>query len=360
MIRLDNNCVKAPYKYGKIKFVILKRKYQMDKKKDFVSVGDITTDAFIRIKEATVNCDINRQNCKICFSFGDKVPYEFVKVIPAVGNSPNAAVSAHRLGLSSALVSNIGNDQNGKECLEALDSEGVSTEYVTTHKNNETNYHYVLWYEEERTILVKHQEYDYSFPEISPAPKWLYLSSLAENSLSYHGQIADYLEKNKETKLAFQPGTFQIKLGYEKLKRLYSSSELFFCNTEEARRITGKKEVQITELLKALRDLGPRIVVITDGPKGAYTYDGAEIWHMPMYPDPKPPLERTGAGDSFSSTFTSFLALGKSIPEALMIAPINSMSVVQYVGAQEGLLSREKIEEYFKKAPKDYKPMKIK
>ena len=80
---------------------------------------------------------------------------------------------------------------------------------------------------------------------------------------------------------------------------------------------------------------------------------------MPPYPDPKPPFERTGAGDAFSSTFVVALALGLDIPSALRWAPINSMSVVQYVGAREGLLTREKLEEYLAKAPKDYEPKKI-
>jgi len=35
------------------------------------------------------------------------------------------------------------------------------------------------------------------------------------------------------------------------------------------------------------------------------------------------------------------------------------MSVVQHVGAHRGLLSREKLEEYLKNAPKDYKLTKI-
>jgi sugar/nucleoside kinase (ribokinase family) len=78
-----------------------------------------------------------------------------------------------------------------------------------------------------------------------------------------------------------------------------------------------------------------------------------------MYPDPKPPVDRTGAGDSFSSTFTTALALGKDIPTALSWGPINSMSVVQYIGAQEGLLTREKLEQYLKNAPADYIPKKI-
>jgi hypothetical protein len=43
----------------------------------------------------------------------------------------------------------------------------------------------------------------------------------------------------------------------------------------------------------------------------------------------------------------------------MMWAPINSMAVVQEVGAQRGLLSKEKLLEYLKNAPVDYKPRKI-
>ena len=105
--------------------------------------------------------------------------------------------------------------------------------------------------------------------------------------------------------------------------------------------------------------LGPKITVITDGPKGAYFDDGKEMLFMPPYPDPAPPLERTGAGDAFSSTFTAALALGKTVKEAMMWAPVNPMSVVQQIGARAGLLNREQIEEYLKKAPVDYKPRVI-
>lgn len=327
---------------------------------DFIAIGDIVTDAFIRLKDASVHCDINRENCQLCVNFGDKVPYESVDVIRAVGNSANASVSASRLGLSSALVANIGNDLNGKECLETLEKEHVSTKFIKTHEDKETNYHYVLWYEDERTILVKHQEYKYSLPNIGN-PKWLYLSSLAENSLSYHEEIEKYLKLHPTVKLAFQPGTFQMKLGKEKLSGLYKLSEIFFCNTDEAKRILEINEsITIKDLIIKMSELGPKVVVITDGPKGAYAYDGNEIWFMPTYPDPKPPFERTGAGDAFASTFTSALALGMSIPQALSWGPINSMSVVQDIGAQRGLLTREKLEKLLKEAPENYKPSVLK
>lgn len=326
------------------------------KEYEFIAIGDIVTDAFIRLKEASVNCDINREKCQLCVTFGDKVPYDFVEVVRAVGNSANAAVSASRLGLSSALVANVGNDQNGKECLATLIGNGVSADFVKTHDDKETNYHYVLWYEDERTILVKHQEYEYHLGDIG-SPKWLYLSSLAQNSLSYHQEIAQYLKKHPEIKLAFQPGTFQMKLGVENLHDLYTLSEIFFCNVEEAKRILGiTEEISVQELLKKMSALGPKIVVITDGPKGAYTYDGEKSWFMPPYPDPKPPYERTGAGDAFASTFTAAIALGMDIPHALSWGPINSMSVVQYIGAQKGLLTREQIEKLLKEAPESFKP----
>ena len=114
-------------------------------------------------------------------------------------------------------------------------------------------------------------------------------------------------------------------------------------------------------LLSEMAKKGPKVVVITDGIKGAYAYDGHmnEYWFMPIYPDPKPPLSRTGAGDAFASTFTVASILGKSVPEALRWAPINSAFVVQQDGAQRGLLTRAALEEYLASAPKDYRPQKI-
>ena len=341
---------------------------------DFLAIGDMVTDAFIRLKDASVHCKLNREDCELCLRFGDKVPFEFVEIVKAVGNAANAAVSASRLGLSAAFVTNIGDDQEGRECIEELKKNKISVQYVTKHKGEKTNYHYVLWFEDERTILIKHEDYDYKFMPPRKAPRWVYLSSLGANSLTYQLQIADWLKTHNEVNFAFQPGTFQISPGMEKLEPFYRLAHVFFCNVEEAKRILKWDErgasadfpdSEIKNLLMAMHRLGPKIVVITDGPRGAYAFDSAaangagEMWFMPPYPDPKPPYERTGAGDAFASTFTAALALGKNVSEALQWAPINSMSVVQYVGAQKGLLGRRQIEEFLAKAPADYKPRRI-
>lgn len=330
---------------------------------DFLALGDIVIDAFIELQDAEVTCDVDHENCRISMRWGDKIPYKQVNVVKAVGNSPNAAVSAARLGLNSALMSHVGNDENGEDCMETLKSNGVITDYMTIEDHKKTNYHYVLSFNAERTILIKHEDFTYDLAkqiEGKPVPKWVYFSSVGENSIQYHHDIAKWVADN-DIKFAFQPGTFQIKLGPEKLKDIYESTELFFCNVEEAQKILKTESRDLEELLRAMHALGPKIVCITDGKDGAYAYDSHtdEGWFHPIYPDIAPPVDRTGAGDSFSSTFTSALALGKGVDEALAWGPINSMNVVQYVGAQEGLLTREKLEEYLANAPEDYKAKKI-
>jgi ribokinase len=330
-----------------------------NKNVDFLAIGDITTDAFIRLKEAHVNCKIDTQACEICLSFGDKVPFEYVKIVKAVGNSANASVAAARLGLRSALASNIGADQNGEDCMAELRKNNVSTRFMKKHDGKPTNYHFVLWYDVDRTILINHIEYDYKLPPIPSAPKWIYLSSVASNGYEYHVELTDYLKKNPGVKLCFQPGTFQMKLGIQKLKEIYQRTEVFVVNVEEAQRILGNQTRDVKTLLAELHAFGPKIVLITDGPKGAYMLDGDHFYFMPIYPDPKPPVERTGCGDSFASTFVAALAMGKSPLESLVWAPVNPMSVVQYVGAQEGLLTHDQIEWWLKRAPDDYKPREI-
>lgn len=331
----------------------------MEQQLDFVAIGDTVVDAFIRLKEAHTKCNSDTGEGELHMAFGAKIPYEFVNVIYAVGNSANASVSASRLGLKSALITNLGQDDDGERCLSSLAKENVSTQYIRMHNDKKTNYHYVLWFDSERTILIKHEVFPYTIPLQTPGPKWLYLSSLGETSLEFHHEIARYLAEHPETKLVFQPGTFQIKLGAETLKDVYKHTEVFFCNVEEARLILKTSEPEPKKLAQMMSTLGPKVSVVTDGPKGAYVYDGTDVWFMPPYPDPKPPYERTGAGDAFASTFVSALALGKTPSEAITWAPINSMSVVQKIGAQEGLLSRLELEGFLTNAPADYKATKL-
>lgn len=324
-------------------------------KYDFVSFGDIVIDAFIRLKDAHVTCKINNTDCELCMKFGQKIPFESVEEVFAVGNGPNAATAAIRLGLQSTAVCNVGDDRNGADCVTTLEKEGMKTEFIHSHPGIKTNYHYVLMYGTERTILVKHEKFPYKLPAFSEPPKWFYLTSLPLETLEYQLEIARYAKANG-VKLAFQPGTFQIKLGKEKLKEVYEASDIFFCNKEEAQQILETPDEQdMKNLLKGMKALGPKLPVITDGPKGSYVLEeDGTAYHVPMYPDPAPPQNRTGAGDATASTTVAYIIKEMTPREALMRGTINAASVVQHIGAQKGLLHEDELNQWYDKRPADF------
>ena len=73
----------------------------MTQQYDFVAIGDLVVDAFIELNKdaADVSRDMDTGRQTLHMPFGSKLPYDEVVVVNAVGNSPNAAVAAHRLGL---------------------------------------------------------------------------------------------------------------------------------------------------------------------------------------------------------------------------------------------------------------------
>lgn len=325
---------------------------------DVISIGDIVTDVFIKLFDDQAHVYSNEHGRWLAVPFGTKIPFDKAETIKGVGNAANAAVAFARLGLNSAFVTNVGDDQTGRDMISALHDNKVDSRFVRINPDKVSNVHYVLRYDVERTILIRHEAYDYHWPHLRPneMPKWVYFSSVSEHAMEYHDQIADWLEDNPEVKLAFQPGTFQIDAGVERLARLYRACEVLIVNREEAVQITGGDYHNYHDLLGRMHGLGTKVAVITDGPNGAVASDGKDIYSMPLYPDPAPPVDRTGAGDAFASTFVAALIKGNTIAGALQWAPINSMSVLQKVGAQEGLLSEAELEHFLSQSPENYRP----
>ncbi len=326
---------------------------------DVLAIGDVVTDDFIKLLEKEEKVEHEKNGAEwLAIPFGTKIPFDHREVVVGVGNAANGAVAFARLGLNSGFVTNVGGDQYGRDMIDVLAKQGVDHRFIRINPHNKSNYHFVLWYKEERTILIKHEEYDYRWPHIAPheIPRWVYFSSISKHAIPYHDDVADWLDKNPSVKLAFQPGTFQMEAGAERLKRLYKQSEVLILNREEAVTVGGGNHADIHDLINHLHALGAKIVVLTDGPHGAYASDGVNRFKMPLYPDPSPPKDRTGAGDAFASTFVAALAKGLSLEDALRWAPINSMSVVQKVGAQAGLLKEHELLNWLHKAPAAYKP----
>lgn len=325
---------------------------------DVLSIGDIVTDAFIKLLDDEAQVVENEHGKWLAMPFGTKLPFDHAEVINAVGNAANAAVAFSRLGLKTGFVTNVGGDKEGRDMIDALGKNKVDIRFVRINPGKKSNYHYVLWYKDERTILIKHEEYNYRWPHIDTdeVPRWLYFSSISDHAIAYHDKVSDWLDKHPNVHLAFQPGTFQMNAGVERLKRIYQRSSLVVLNREEAAFVGGGNVEDIHDLFDKLHALGPKVVVITDGPAGAYASDGKKRLQMPLYPDPAAPVDRTGAGDAFASTFVAAAAKGMTLEDALLWAPINSMNVVQKVGAQAGLLKEKELLQLLHHAPHNYRP----
>ena len=325
-----------------------------------LAIGDIITDAFIKLSEDHAESSTDEKGYKrLTFELGAKLPYDQVDIVQAVECSPNAAVSMTRLGLSTSLMSWLGNDGPGQEMIDYLKLEGVGTDDLVVEDGMKSNYHYVLRYGADRTKLQRFEDYSYQWQDPSRTPDWVYLGVLGEKTWPLHEALLKYLDSNPSIKLIFQPGMYHLMWEAEKVAPFYKRAELVIMNREEAAQVTGKDRESIPGLMQALHDLGVQVAVVTDGADGAYASDGSKILFMRNYPDPQPPYDRTGAGDAFASTIAAALALGEPLETALLWAPINSMSVVQKLGAQAGLLHRDEIERYLAEAPEDYVPKEL-
>ena len=303
---------------------------------DVISFGDATLDVFLQLnqEDANVKCTIKEEVCQLCLDYADKIPVESIVKVPGAGNASNNAVGSSRLGLKTAIVSILGKDDVGESIAKYWKSQRVSTRFVQFDTKRGTNYSTVLNYDGERTILVFHEKRTYRFPKALPKAKWVYYTSLGKGSESMHHALLAYV-KRTGANLCFQPGTHQLKLGTSAIEPIIAASTITVMNKEEAARVVDSAERSIPHLLKCLHAMGCKIAIITDGQKGAYTYDGKTMLQMDIMDVPV--VERTGCGDAFATAFVAALAQGKDIPEALRWGTANSASVLSYIGPQKGL-----------------------
>ncbi len=322
-----------------------KRKSVTGKPLDIISIGDCTMDMFLGMDtSASRLCKLNKKDCYLMLSYADKIEADS-QVFASGGNSSNLAIGSSRLGLHAGFYTVLGKDDIGAGIIKGFKKEGVATDYVQQHKG-ETNFHIVLNHEAERTIIIYHHKRKYKLPKLKRSA-WIYYSSMGEGFQTIHKDMVAHIKKHK-VKLGFNPGTLQLKAGYKVLKPVLKVTEVLILNTEEAHRLLGLKHngVQMKKLLMQLHELGPKQVVVTDGPKGSYGFDGEQFWKMGTYDVPV--IERTGAGDSTSTGIIAAMVHGKPLSEALRWGVFNSASVIQEIGPQKGLLKKSQMHKFLR------------
>ncbi len=317
----------------------------MFKSFDIISLGDMGIDVFLEMAktDADLRYTLHHKEEQICFRFADKIPVEqMTKTI--AGNACNVAVGSRRLGSKTALVTLIGHDPEAKMILDELRDEKVDTRFIKHDKR--TNFSAVINYQGERTIFVYHEPRDYHLPKL-PKAKFIYLTSMRTGWEKIVDSLSAYLDRT-ETKLAYNPGTFQLRAGLKVSQTLLDRTEILFVNKEEAAQFSGMPtSTPIQALLTALHKHGPRIVVITDGPKGSYASDATGQYQLGIFDVPL--VERTGSGDAFATGFMNAIAQGKDLPEAMRWGSFESAGVIQRVGPQAGLLTHHELLAYGKR-----------
>ncbi|MBU0570175.1 carbohydrate kinase family protein [Patescibacteria group bacterium] len=318
---------------------------------DLLSIGDVTIDVFMTPTESETSCRMDTKECFVCFSYGDKIPVKRIEYSIG-GNAANNSVGAARLGLKVGLVTTLGADPSGDQILRGVEKEGVGLDFVVQQPNTGSNYSTIINYSGERTIFTYHAPRSYEFPvHMTPVP-WIYLTSMGETFQPFYKHIVEFMHKNPSVKLAFNPGSRQLRVGIDILRPTMEVTHVIYVNRKEAQMLTGMEDSlgKDKELLKALSTLGPKISIITDGSNGSYVYDSQKDRYYKCGILPVSAHERTGAGDSFGVGCISALVKGKSFEEALIWGTVNSASVIGYVGSQKGLLTEEELPVWLERA----------
>lgn len=307
-----------------------------------LSIGEASIDVFISPTQSESLCKLSDKEALICFSYGDKIPVQNLD-FSIGGNAANNAVGASRLGVKTAIVLTLGEDQTGTQILDFLQKEKVDITYTFRQPDTGSNYSAIITYEGERTIFTYHAPRSYEFPIHLPVTPWVYLTSMGENFKPFYNHLTDWLKKNPQIKMGFNPGSWQLRAGVDELRDVLSQTYIIFVNRQEAEKLTNLSASQNKEkeLLQSLSSLGPKISVITDGANGAYAFDGEEFFKVPILPVTV--HQRTGAGDAFGSGCLSALIKNKPLEDALVWGAINSASVVGLVGSTKGLLHDSEI-----------------
>lgn len=308
---------------------------------DVLAVGDAIIDAFLSIHDADLHCHVDEKKRELCIPYGEKVLLDNCNFLLG-GNACNVSVGLSRLGHKTGLCAEIGDDELSEKILHGLAKEHIDQSFLTKTPGAASSFAVGITFQGERTLFVEHviRRHDFHLP--STPVQWVYLSSMGKEWKQAYEKTLVFVRAEK-AKLAFNPGTPQITEGREGIREVLAATDILFVNKEEGERIIGASVPQTKILLVALQSFGPKIVVVTDGKKGSYVLDEKNRYYHIGIVD-HPVVERTGAGDAYTSGFLSAVIYKRSIPEAMLWGTCNAASVVGKIGAQEGLLHRAEME----------------
>jgi len=325
----------------------------MLKKFDVITIGGATQDIMYYTDDAEIiknKANILKQKL-IAFEYGAKIISNDVHLTFG-GGGMNTAINFANLNFKTATFLNLGLDWIGELILKEIKNKGIDSRYITQDKNSYSGFSFIINHGDynEHAILghrganTKLKISENSISQLKT--KWIYIASLSGQDQLVKTNLKNIFINKKKIKIAWNPGGAQLKYGYKFFQKYLSQVEVFNLNKDEAIELvlsTGLKTTNINKLLKTIHSWGPQIVAITDGSKGAYIYNGKQKYFRKAPPNTKN-MNTTGAGDAFGSSFVAGLIMYKGdIQKSLKLATYQSHAVINKIGAQVGLLSKNQI-----------------
>jgi len=336
-----------------------------------ITVGSATMDVFVECDEANIVsvCTKDKSRDFMSYPYGSKIDISNFSSNVG-GGGVNTACNFGNLGFETSAIFKIGKDFYSDGILDFFKTQNVSLKHIIQKEDTSTGFSIILVsFQGDRTVLAHRgananifvEEID--FDAIKEAD-FIYIAPLNGESNKVLEPIVEFAHKHDKA-ICFNAGTTSLKKGYKHLKPILESAHVVVMNKEEAAMATGivvrpdtKTEKfshdlihpDIKKMLKTLKIKDYQVIVITDGSKGAYAYDGKKYYFCETFPSEV--VSTLGAGDSFASTFCAAMSRTKmDIGKSLMYSAVNSASVVSKFGATEGLLTFEEIEKALKSRP---------
>ncbi len=319
---------------------------------DIITIGTATKDLFLRSKKMKVRNDIHFISGKsMAFEAGSKV--EIDEIITTIGGgATNCATTFARLGLKTATCFNIGKDLAGREIKRFLSKEKIKMRFIVNNQNQPTNLSVILLEPQGERVVFVHRGVaikSYQLKINNLKTKWIYLSSVNGN-LKLLEKIASYA-REKNIKIAFNPGSKEIKLGLKKLFPMLDVTTILILNRAEASDLMDLPYKSGKTIVRQACNLTPGIEIITDGKNGADVVYEGELYSIGIYDWSL--IDRLGAGDAFGSGFVGAYIKYKDIKKALQYAAANASSVITKIGTKAGIIRN------FPKKPLSVKIKKI-
>lgn len=301
---------------------------------DIISIGAATVDVFVKSSQFKVV----GQSLSVTYSSKNEIDQSF---ITSGGGATNSSVSFSRLGLKSACLSLLGDDPLSKYITADLSQDKVDTSLLFTEKKSPTDFSIILVASDGgRTIFTARGDSrleNKHFHWSKLKTKWLYITSL-EGNLSLLEKIIGFA-KEKNIKISLNPGNRELKQ-LRILRPLLKHIDFLLLNKTEAQELVGS-DYSDHLFWQKLKQVGSQIIAVTKGREGAHILSPSGDYFSPIINTK--PIDETGAGDAFGSTFVASLIHGRSVPDSLHWGVKNSASVVSYLGAKPGLLTLKHI-----------------